>query len=873
MTRSLACVLFLTPLALAADPKPRLDPDGTLLPAEAVQRFGSAKFLVNNLKAAAFSPDGKTVYTISDEDPTSEHYPMTNPGLVAWEVPTGKKLWQVGIDKRFVELAADPDGKSVWVLELVEWEGTVCRWERTRYSTKDGRELGRERCDISSSGRHILHATGAFAAVEPEENHKGYRLTVWDRGGRQIAQQAFPIKFAPDFSVQWSPSGDRLFFRAGAAPDSRGYGAAFDVAKAKVLWQIETATGFDWRVSPDGEWLVGHTSEQTVRRWNAATGKEDAALAVKDMPPCGQFQWSRPYPAYHFLPNTNLLLVMIDRWNYVGVDWRQWKAVKASLKRPWDAAYSPDGKTYCAASGRHLLAHDTNTGRQLSLVPSEYTRWPAYRLTVSPTADRLIRRADGGPEIHWALSTGREVSRTSWKEIGPLIGTERGTGKYGPECNVDGVCLSPDGTKKASGERDADEGWQVVVTPATGDDARVILTRHRNNDWRYNELAFTPDSRHLIGVDPRQGIHIWDAVKGGAPRQAGFETWDSKDFNPCHCDIETHPSPDSRFVAVLERHAKPIFGRDEDVQAFWRVGVYSIPDAKLLHRFDGVGELMVFGWTQDGRVVGVANRSLFATPERGKYDLLSMDPQAKRMRVHTIDPDVRSWAVAPFGDAVAVGSSDGLRLYEASTGKLRHRFREQTRPVQVLAFSPDGRTLAAESVDGPLLLWDVRGDLTKPPKPDTAGWEQAWKALGEGGAEGGFRAVRLFALHADDGIPELKRRFAELKPPSAEAIAELVAKLDYRDYATRERAERELKAIGSAARPVVKKALAESTSEELQLRANRVLAVPTPADVLRAERAVEAVTLAGTDEAKKQLAEWATRPPTNPLTTAAKRGK
>jgi hypothetical protein len=309
----------------------------------------------------------------------------------------------------------------------------------------------------------------------------------------------------------------------------------------------------------------------------------------------------------------------------------------------------------------------------------------------------------------------------------------------------------------------------------------------------------------------------------------------------------------------------------------WRVGVYDIPTTKLVRHVDGDGAIELVGWTRSGGVVGLVETTQPESADGSwsgrifRPQLLYFDPDATGKRLTSLEHSVWAWAVAPFGDMVAVGSSDGLRLYEASTGKLRHRFREQTRPVQLLAFSPDGRTLAAESVDGPLLLWDVRGDLNKPPKPDAAGWEAAWKALGESGAESGFKAVRLFALHPDEGIPELKRRFAELKPPSAEAIAEWVAKLDDRDYQTRERAERELKAIGSAALPVLKKALSESPSEELQLRVQRVLAVPMPGDVLRAERAVEALTLAGTDAAKKQLAEWATGPPANPLTTAAKR--
>ena len=84
MTRCfLVCVaVCITVMASAADPKPRTDIDGYPLPAEAVQRCGSLRFLVNHLRAAAFSPDGKTVYTISEADRSAE----TGPGLIAWNL-------------------------------------------------------------------------------------------------------------------------------------------------------------------------------------------------------------------------------------------------------------------------------------------------------------------------------------------------------------------------------------------------------------------------------------------------------------------------------------------------------------------------------------------------------------------------------------------------------------------------------------------------------------------------------------------------------------------------------------------------------------------------------------------------------------------
>ena len=144
--------ICLLALALTADPNPRLDADGFPLPTEAVQRYGSLRFLVNNLKAAAFSPDGKVVYTISER-----RIPTT--GGSSKPVPRSDRLGGAdrerscggrGIDKPIrTRGAADPDGKSVWVLERVGDPklGEDPEFQRVRYSTADGKGIrGRPAC-------------------------------------------------------------------------------------------------------------------------------------------------------------------------------------------------------------------------------------------------------------------------------------------------------------------------------------------------------------------------------------------------------------------------------------------------------------------------------------------------------------------------------------------------------------------------------------------------------------------------------------------------------------------------------------------------------------------------------------------------------
>jgi HEAT repeat protein len=71
-------------------------------------------------------------------------------------------------------------------------------------------------------------------------------------------------------------------------------------------------------------------------------------------------------------------------------------------------------------------------------------------------------------------------------------------------------------------------------------------------------------------------------------------------------------------------------------------------------------------------------------------------------------------------------------------------------------------------------------------------------------------------------------------PPDPAHVAALVRDLDSDDFAVREKADKELRQMGSAAKPLLREALKQADSLEVRLRLERILRVVTPEERIAA---------------------------------------
>jgi hypothetical protein len=212
------------------------------------------------------------------------------------------------------------------------------------------------------------------------------------------------------------------------------------------------------------------------------------------------------------------------------------------------------------------------------------------------------------------------------------------------------------------------------------------------------------------------------------------------------------------------------------------------------------------------------------------------------------------------------GSDDTVRVWEAATGVEVLRRNGHEGGVLYVAFGGGGRTALSSGRDGQAYLWDLR----PAPGPNVP-LAELWANLA-GDAPKAYRAV--WALSERDGAASLFReKIAPVPPVEPARVKKWIADLNSAQFKVRAEAARALAGLDELAAPAMEAALKKKPALEVEQRLRKLLAalkrVPTPEE-LRRRRAVQALELAGTPEARSVLREWAGGAPGARLTEDAR---
>jgi hypothetical protein len=194
-----------------------------------------------------------------------------------------------------------------------------------------------------------------------------------------------------------------------------------------------------------------------------------------------------------------------------------------------------------------------------------------------------------------------------------------------------------------------------------------------------------------------------------------------------------------------------------------------------------------------------------------------------------------------------------------------------------LAYSPDGKTLAAGGSNSTTLLWDVSEALRRlsGARPLAAeALQQRWADLAGNDARKAYDAVWALAATPTQAVPLLGKHLRPIRAIDDKRVARLIEDLGDDEFETRSRASRELEALGELAGPALRKALAAATDVDVQLRlrllVSRLDSGERNSADLRASRALHVLELAATPAARRLLAELGKGAPAARLTREAR---
>ncbi len=399
--------------------------------------------------------------------------------------------------------------------------------------------------------------------------------------------------------------------------------------------------------SPDGKLLVSAGGDNSIRIWDANTGKELRAL---DGPKTGVYLISLSADGKWLAycdPHHELFLREFDTGK---IQWRRPRFPDSAFHA---LSLSPNGKYLATSERGTLYLRDTKTGRETLTLPSPGRHGPEA-LAFGPNSKQLAYSDISNPDIHLVDVTTGDGIRTF----------------KGHKSRVYQLTFSPDGATLFSCSHDRTiRSWDV----ASGKEKQ----RYGDEKETVGCFALAPDGKTLT-YSTGSLVHIWD-LKTNKDRMP-----------PCKSKAWITPaiaySPDSKKVAV---------GGEA-------IAIYETATGKRLnpsresecpvHQIKyALGGKMLLVWQWHDKAI-----ELWDT--------------AKWQKTRTLHPKIGSFGemiVSPDGKHLATAegdSTEGKRqciicTWDLQTGKRQKEIALNDSWFDSLSYSADGKTLRYQQVD------------------------------------------------------------------------------------------------------------------------------------------------------------------------------
>ena len=407
---------------------------------------------------------------------------------------------------------------------------------------------------------------------------------------------------------------------------------------SQALQDIEFVAGICFTYAPEmGKIAIG-SGESTTRIWDAKTGKLERTLQRTD-----------------------------EKETFIH-----------------SIAFSPDGTLLAAGDGPDTISiWDTATGKHKHELKG-HTHL-VKNMAFSPDGSTLASISGDSNILLWNTHT--------WQQIDTLTGDMTG---------VEHIVYSQDGELLAAG---CGDGRIHLWDANTGNQLRKMLTAHQG--FRISAVVFVKDSRTLVSCSEYGTLRKWD-VKTGKNTKAVANDYDTfSTFALSH---------DEKKLAALSEFSTPYLF-DITVPASpklikrihtRRVGNIAFsPDGKTIATEES--DQIAYLWDMNIDIPEHL-KGLFTEIDTTLWGM-KIDRPKLSFKGHTAQ--LACIAFSPDGNTFATGGFDNtLRLWDTTTGKAKI-IKEHNGWVESLAFSPDGKTIASGSLDATLRLWDVHTGAAK----------------------------------------------------------------------------------------------------------------------------------------------------------------
>ena len=496
------------------------------------------------------------------------------------------------------------------------------------------------------------------------------------------------------------------------------------------LQDIEFVAGICFTYNPETGKIAIGSGESTTRIWDAKTGKLERTLQRTD-------EKETFIHSIAFSPDGTLLAAgdgpdTISIWDTATAEHKH--ELKGHTNDVKNMAFSPDGSTLASISGdSNIFLWDTQTWQQTDTLTGDMTG--IERIAYSQDGELLAAGGADGRIHLWDVNTGKfhkmltahqsrisavifvKDSRTlvSCSEQGTLRKWDVNTGEntLSVENHYDTFskfALSHDG-KKLAGLSEFSTPYLFDITVPTS--PKLVKRIHTR---RAVDIAFSPDGDTITTVETDQTAYLWDMSidipkhLNGLLTEIDTTLWGMKIDRP-KLSFKGHTaqiaciafSPDGKTFAT---------GGFDNTLRLWDT---TTGKTKIIKEHKGWVESLAF--RPDGKTIASGSgdatirlSDVHTGAEKRAIHLSNTQPVEENQAIRGPGKSIVDIAFSPDGKTIAAAAYDpNIYLWDVDTGERQPFPYTHTRSIITLAFSPDGKLLVTADRDGIMKIYDVNG--------------------------------------------------------------------------------------------------------------------------------------------------------------------